>query len=353
MERSRGRPRDDARRGPVERNRDEQPTSSIYIKGLPFDHDEADLRILLQPFPNLTNVRLGRDRASGKSKGYAFAEFASEEDASRVFDARDSLQVEGRRLVIEFSSGTPPQAGGGGSVSGSGPPLGRGNGGSEPARPIPVLNDWICPRCSAVNFARRLECFQCSSVRPANPQRISADEGPSPILKVSGLEDFVTDAWLHNVCSGFANPIDVRLVNDRFTGAPRGFAFVEFATAADAARVLHGLQHRSQLPHPVDSSLMQHQEKAAQQKALANQKAADAEKEKKRKAAIAARKAPLSGGAGKGAGKPLQRPGLGAGAGAFKPAATPKAAAIPTPAPAPAPAASVQGVVHRGKWAKK
>lgn len=35
---------------------------------------------------------------------------------------------------------------------------------------------------------------------------------------------------------------DIRLVLDRFTGAPRGFAFVHFHTVADASRVLHALQ---------------------------------------------------------------------------------------------------------------
>ena len=33
--------------------------------------------------------------------------------------------------------------------------------------------------------------------------------------------------------------LDVRIVNDKFTGQPRGFAFVHFASIADAARALH------------------------------------------------------------------------------------------------------------------
>lgn len=35
---------------------------------------------------------------------------------------------------------------------------------------------------------------------------------------------------------------DIRLVLDKFTGAPRGFAFVHFHSVADATRVLHALQ---------------------------------------------------------------------------------------------------------------
>ena len=35
------------------------------------------MRTLLQNFPNVLDVRLGRDRGSGVSKGYAFVDFAS------------------------------------------------------------------------------------------------------------------------------------------------------------------------------------------------------------------------------------------------------------------------------------
>ena len=38
--------------------------------------------------------------------------------------------------------------------------------------------------------------------------------------------------------------LDVRIVNDKFTGQPRGFAFVHFASIADAARVLHAFNVR-------------------------------------------------------------------------------------------------------------
>jgi RNA-binding protein 5/10 len=39
--------------------------------------------------------------------------------------------------------------------------------------------------------------------------------------------------------------LDVRIVNDKFTGQPRGFAFVHFASIADATRALHAFNVRS------------------------------------------------------------------------------------------------------------
>ena len=37
------------------------------------------MSLLLKDFSNLTGVRLGKDRATGRSKGYAFVDFATGE----------------------------------------------------------------------------------------------------------------------------------------------------------------------------------------------------------------------------------------------------------------------------------
>lgn len=56
------------------------------------------------------------------------------------------------------------------------------------SRGAPPL-DWLCAMCSSVNFARRIECYHCSSARTADAKRVAPEpEGPSTILKVSGIE---------------------------------------------------------------------------------------------------------------------------------------------------------------------
>eukprot|EP00983_Pelagomonas_calceolata_P004637 150640-Pelagomonas_calceolata.AAC.3 len=130
----------------------------------------------------------------------------------------------------------------------------------------------------------RLECYQCSSPRPAVPKRVQMDtEGPSTILKgmstkfnflyywfhcspqpwriseatdtvnnwdynkteaaqVSGLGEDATEEGLRFMFSVHMPVLDVRLVRDKFSGAPRGFAFVELGSIADATRALNQLQ---------------------------------------------------------------------------------------------------------------
>ena len=53
---------------------------------------------------------------------------------------------------------------------------------------------------------------------------------------------FCSEGTLHKAIAQHSSVKDIRLVLDKFTGAPRGFAFVHFHTVADASRVLHALQ---------------------------------------------------------------------------------------------------------------
>jgi RNA recognition motif-containing protein len=47
---------------------------------------------------------------------------------------------------------------------------------------------------------------------------------------------------LHGIIAQHVAVKDIRLVRDKFTGAPRGFCFVQFHSVADAAKALQLLQ---------------------------------------------------------------------------------------------------------------
>lgn len=64
---------------------------------------------------------------------------------------------------------------------------------------------------------------------------------PNPSLVPCSAEAIAATA------QSVAPVLDVRIVNDKFTGQPRGFAFVHFASIADAARVLHAFNVRALL----------------------------------------------------------------------------------------------------------
>ncbi|KXZ56739.1 hypothetical protein GPECTOR_1g666 [Gonium pectorale] len=197
------------------------PSNTVHVRNIPEDRDELELRQLLEGFPNLQSVKLVRCRTTGLSRGAAYVEFASEADAAVLMEtkARYSLTLGGQMLRLEYAQSLPAAAG-----------------------PHPAA-DWICDMCAAVNFARRTECHKCSTARPANPQRAAAElHAPSAILKVSNLEPQVTDEDLRSLFLAHVSVRDVRLVLDKYTGLPRGLAFVEMFSIGEAARALGLLQ---------------------------------------------------------------------------------------------------------------
>lgn len=125
--------------------------------------------------------------AAGGHRGYAFVEFGSIEDATAVMAAHNTapLVIEGgARLQIEYTQWA--YGGGGGYAPGGAAGVGGGGGGGGGCGRGPgQALDWVCEMCAAVNFARRMECYQCSAARTATAKRVVADlDGPSTILKV-------------------------------------------------------------------------------------------------------------------------------------------------------------------------
>lgn len=108
--------------------------------------------------------------------------------------------------------------------------------------------DWMCTVCGCVNFARRMLCFQCNEGRaddaPAADMSLStngrkgSEAGPTHILVVRGLDEHVNEDMLHAEFSKYAPLKDLRLVRDKFTHVPRGFAFVHFHSVEEAATAL-------------------------------------------------------------------------------------------------------------------
>ncbi|KAK9840504.1 hypothetical protein WJX74_010975 [Apatococcus lobatus] len=206
------------------RPRHSEPSPSLHIKGLPEHCKDEDLYRLFGAFHGIEDVRVLRDRSTGRSRGYAFMDFVSVEAAQEVFEAGmdDPFTLEGEVLRLDYSHNPPPAAAQAANDQG--------------------LSDWICDMCQAVNFSRRPECFQCSTPRPSRPRRLQhSSETPSQILKVGGLEPHATEEMLQAAFVGLGGLEDVRIIRDKQTGACRGFGFVHFATISDATI---GLQER-------------------------------------------------------------------------------------------------------------
>ncbi|MDR2385125.1 MAG: RNA-binding protein [Tannerella sp.] len=74
---------------------------NIYVGNLNYRVRENDLRTLLEQYGTVENVKVIKDRETGRSKGFAFVEMAEEGDAQRAIEELNEKEFEGRSLVVK------------------------------------------------------------------------------------------------------------------------------------------------------------------------------------------------------------------------------------------------------------
>ena len=99
--------------------------SRLYVGNLPYSTTEDQLNDLFSQAGQVSSVRVMRDMATGRARGFAFVEMASEEDAQKAIATFNDYKLEGRPLVVNEAR---PRTEGGGIGGGNRPPDGGGRG---------------------------------------------------------------------------------------------------------------------------------------------------------------------------------------------------------------------------------
>ena len=101
----------------------------LYIGNLPFSATEDQLQEWFSQIGvSPSGVNLIRDRFTGQSRGFAFVEVNSDEDADRAINSLNGQNFGGRNLVVNEAR---PQAERGGGSGRGGYGGGRGGGGGR------------------------------------------------------------------------------------------------------------------------------------------------------------------------------------------------------------------------------
>ena len=98
----------------------------LYVGNLPYSSTEDQLTELFSQAGKVDNVRVMRDMATGRARGFAFVEMGSDEEAQRAISQFNEHQLDGRPLVV--NEARPKTEGGGGGYGGGG---GGGYGGNR------------------------------------------------------------------------------------------------------------------------------------------------------------------------------------------------------------------------------
>jgi cold-inducible RNA-binding protein len=111
----------------------------LYVGNIPYGTSDVELRNLFgQNNRAVTEVKIVTDRETGQSRGFAFVEMATKDDALAVINELNGTTMGGRSIVVNEARERTPGGGGGGpprpgGFSGAPRPGGGGFGG--PPRP--------------------------------------------------------------------------------------------------------------------------------------------------------------------------------------------------------------------------
>jgi RNA recognition motif-containing protein len=100
----------------------------LYVGNLPYSTSEDQLTELFSRAGKVDSVRVMRDMATGRARGFAFVEMGTDEEAQRAIDDLHEHQLDGRALVV--NEARPKPEGGFGAGGGGGGGRGRGGFGS-------------------------------------------------------------------------------------------------------------------------------------------------------------------------------------------------------------------------------
>ena len=76
-------------------------TNKLYIGNLSHDVTEWDLKYNFGEMGTCISARIIRDKQSGLSRGFAFVEMATEEEAQEVIRKCKGVELDGKMLVVK------------------------------------------------------------------------------------------------------------------------------------------------------------------------------------------------------------------------------------------------------------
>lgn len=106
--------------------------NKLYVGNLSFNTTDEQLAQVFGEFGQVARASVVTDRETGRSRGFAFVEMATSEEANAAMEGLNGQMVEGRTLTVNIArprEGGPRRGGFGGGGGGGGGYGGGGGGG--------------------------------------------------------------------------------------------------------------------------------------------------------------------------------------------------------------------------------
>ncbi|XP_067012533.2 RNA-binding protein 5 [Anabrus simplex] len=200
------------------------PNTTIMVRNLPQHIIESDIRQDIQQCGMMPkDIRLIRKKDTGASRGFAFVEFNTLQEASQWMNMKKGVLMfeDQYRALMHFSIHNRPQSMDRASLR-------SGN------------QDWQCTKCGAQNFKRRDTCYKCHSSRQESEGggEWSDEISPHPTHTVllRGLDVLSTEDSVLEALQRFSQMAirSIRIGQDPLTNTSRGICYVELNNVMDA-----------------------------------------------------------------------------------------------------------------------
>ena len=90
----------------------------VFVGNLSFQTTENSLRDAFAQYGDVVETKVVMDRDTGRSRGFAFVEMASNDAATKAIQAMDGQVLDGRSVRVNLAE--PRRTGGGGGGGGGG-----------------------------------------------------------------------------------------------------------------------------------------------------------------------------------------------------------------------------------------
>ncbi|KAL3376631.1 hypothetical protein AABB24_003191 [Solanum stoloniferum] len=80
--------------------------SKVMVRNLSYSTDESCLEKIFSNFGHVAEVKIVKDEMTKRSKGYAFIQYTSQENAMLALDSMDHKYLDGRVISVELAKPT-------------------------------------------------------------------------------------------------------------------------------------------------------------------------------------------------------------------------------------------------------
>jgi cold-inducible RNA-binding protein len=87
---------------------------NIFVAGLPYDMDDAELREFFEKFGKVNSAKVAMDKETGKSRGFGFVEMPDDAEGKEAIEGLNGISLGKKPLVVKQADDRSSSGGGGG-----------------------------------------------------------------------------------------------------------------------------------------------------------------------------------------------------------------------------------------------